>query len=167
MIRQATDADLAALETVAAAMGTTHEDGYFARCLQEQTDGNRTVLVADSDNGYLTGYVQLIWSPIYTPFKRLGIPEIQDLNVIPAARRQGIGEQLVIACEDLARTRGTGSIGIGVGLHAAFGAAQRLYIRRGYMPDGAGACYDDVPVRPYEMRPVDDQLTIKLVKDFV
>ena len=33
-------------------------------------------------------------------------------------------------------------VGIGVGLYPDYGSAQRLYIKRGYLPDGHGATYN-------------------------
>lgn len=163
--RAVTSADLSLLAQVAAAMGDVHETGYYARCLAEQTAGNRTLFLALSDDGSAAGYIQLIWSPAYAPFRRLDIPEIQDLCVVPAARRQGIGEALVKLCEALARETGRAQIGLGVGLDASFGAAQRLYVRLGYMPDGFGAAYDEVTVRKGEMRAFDHLLTLKFLKD--
>lgn len=165
-VRDATDADLDALYAIARDMRATHEANYFERCLAEARDGNRAVLIME-DGGKPVGYVQLIWQPVYQPFRRLGIPEIQDLNVVPAARRQGFGEKMVDACERMAKARGHTSVGIGVGLHASFGAAQRLYVRKGYMPDGAGVAYDDESVTAHDVRPIDDLLTLKLVKDLV
>lgn len=158
-IRPASTADIGALDRIAAEMRARHEPGYFARCLAEQAAGRRLLFIAGE-----SGYVQLNWQSLYPPFRHLGIPEIQDLNVVPAARRQGLGARLVEACEAAARQAGKTDIGIGVGLHARFGAAQRLYVRKGYMPDGAGAAYDEVSVTAGELRPVDDLLTLKLVK---
>ncbi|MDF3022876.1 MAG: acetyltransferase, family [Alphaproteobacteria bacterium] len=158
-LREATENDIPALDGIAAAMRATHEAGYFARSLRE----GRTVLLAEQA-GAAVGYVQVNWKPNYVPFRRLNIPEIQDLNVVPAARQQGIGDAMVAACENLAREKGHEDMGISVGLYAGYGAAQRLYVRRGYVPDGAGISYDDMPVTAGEMRAVDDLLTLKLVK---
>ena len=33
-----------------------------------------------------------------------------------------------------------------LGLYADYGTAQRMYVRRGYVPDGAGVVLDGVPV---------------------
>jgi len=44
------------------------------------------------------------------------------------------------AAEQLARDRGIATLGITVGLFDDYGPAQRLYARRGYIPDGRGAC---------------------------
>ena len=162
-IRAALLNDLPVLAALADAMGAHHEKDYFARCLQEQTAGRRQIFIALYEDAPV-GYVQLNWRPVYTMFRRLDVPEIQDLNIIPAARRQGFGAQLVEYCEMRARQNGKTHMGISVGLYAAYGAAQRLYVQRGYVPDGAGIAADDEPVKGGEMRPIDDNLTLKLIK---
>ncbi len=161
-IRTATAADIGALDKIAVAMKQTHEENYFERCLAEQDAGNRLVLLAIADAP--VGYVQLNFKPLYPPFRRFNMPEVQDLNVVPDARQQGIGAALVEYCEQEVKRRGGTDIAISVGLYPRYGAAQRLYVQRGYVPDGAGACYDDVPVKNGELRPIDDLLTLKLVK---
>lgn len=30
---------------------------------------------------------------------------------------------------------------LGVGLHSGYGSAQRMYVKRGYIPDGSGVWY--------------------------
>lgn len=162
-IRKALLGDKPVLQDIAAKMGAHHAADYFDRCLAEQTAGTRQIFIATLDDAPV-GYVQLNWRPVYVPFRRLDIPEIQDLNVIPAVRRQGIGATLVEYCEITARQAGKTDMGISVGLYAAFGAAQRLYVQRGYVPDGAGVAVDDEPLRGGEMRPIDDNLTLKLIK---
>lgn len=164
LIRKATEQDIPSLNRIAADMGASHEQGYFERCLQEQAAGNR-ILFLGIDNGVVAGYVQLIWSPHYPPFKRLGIPEIQDLNIIPDLRQRGLGGLMVDHCEKTARAEGKTDIGISVGLYPRFGAAQRLYVKKGYIPDGAGIAYDNASVTAGEMRVVDDLLTLKLLKE--
>lgn len=160
LIRPATPDDLSALVM----LDQSNEAGYFERCFQEQAEGKREILVAIM-GGRIAGYVFLNGNPRYQPFRRLGIPEIQDLFVRPDARRQGIGEALVRECEARARAKGCTQMGIAVGLHTGFGAAQRIYVRLGYVPDGAGAMYDRDAVRVGEMRPIDDELTLMMVKD--
>ena len=162
-IKAATQADIPSLYAIAGEMKAQHEAHYFERCLLEQDEGRRLICIAEAESR-AAGYVQLNLNPRYPPFRRLGIPEIQDLNVIPGFRRQGIGEALVAHCENIARQRGNTDMGISVGLYARFGAAQRLYVRLGYVPDGAGAAYDEVPVAMGELRPIDDMLTLKLTK---
>lgn len=165
-IRSATADDLAFLESVAQAMGTPPGRDDFPRCLAAHAAGERIIFLAEGEDGAPLGYVQLNFKPVYQPFRRLSIAEVQDLNVVPDARNQGIGSALVDICEDTVRARGGSDIGISVGLVPSFGAAQRLYTARGYRPDGAGLCYDDVPVRVGSMVAADDLLTLKLVKTF-
>lgn len=165
-IRLATENDIPALDDFARRMGQTHEAGYFARCLREQEEGRRDFYLAhDAAGGALAGYVQLNHAPLYAPFRRMGLPEVQDLNVLPDFRRRGIGAALVLHCEARAREAGKTAVAISVGLDASYGAAQRLYVRMGYVPDGAGIAYDDAPVRAGEMRAVDGNLTLKMTKD--
>lgn len=170
-IHTATDADLEGLYRIAEDMGAQHERHYFERCLAEHQEKKRIVLMAEENNRSV-GYVQLIWTPLYSTFRRLDIPEIQDLNVIPEMRGQGIGARLVDACEALAREAGKTEMGISVGLNQSYGPAQRLYVKKGYIPDGTGMCCDDVPVRAGELRTtlllrpasLDSLLTIKMIK---
>lgn len=159
--------DIDALYNVARKMPAYNEDKYFEKCLAEMQGGKREIFVASSidDGRDLLGYIQLIWSPLYVPFKRMDIPEIQDLNVIPSARRMGIGADLVETCEQEVLNSGRDTVGIGVGLDASFGSAQRLYIKRGYIPDGLGVCYDEEPVRAGAIKPVDDLFSLKLTKE--
>lgn len=157
-------ADLAFLQSVAAGMGHSHAVDYFPRCLAEQVAATRHVYLAAFPDGRAAGYVQLNLKPVYVPFRRLNIPEIQDLCVLPSARRQGLGEKLVRHCENIARHAGYTDMGISVGLHAGFGQAQRLYVRLGYVPDGCGVAYDDDTINTGDLKPVDDLLTLKLIK---
>jgi len=56
-------------------------------------------------------------------------------------------------------------VGIGVGMYAGYGAAQRMYILRGYVPDGLGLFYKDMPVTPGKKVLVDDNLALYLTKE--
>lgn len=165
IIRPATTADVPHLGRIAAVMGPSSQRDDFPRCMAEQAAGRRHVILALTAAGEAAGYVQLNFTPVYQPFRRLGLPEIQDLNVVPAQRRQGLGTLLVERCEAIARDGGHAAIGISVGLTPSFGQAQRLYVSRGYVPDGMGICHDDEPVRPGALLPIDDLLTLKLIKN--
>ena len=54
--------------------------------------------------------------------------------------------------------------GIGFGVYADYGPAQRLYVRRGYVPDGNGLYRGTEPVQPGTDVFVDDGLVLYLVK---
>ena len=54
---------------------------------------------------------------------------------------------------------------IGVGLHSGYGSAQRMYVKRGYVPDGSGVWYRDKVCEPYEKCCNDDDLVLYLSKN--
>ena len=83
---------------------------------------------------------------------------------MPDQRRKGLATVLIKHCEEYARELGYSDIGISVALHSGFGPAQRLYVKLGYVPDGAGVTYDRELISPMEMRPIDDDLCLMLVK---
>lgn len=139
------------------------EPDYFETAFQEQADQKRLVFLAFVEDE-LVGYTHLNFYPQYAAFARLKIPEIQDIFIHPDHRRKGLGAHLLSACEAEAKERGHTEIGIGVGVSGNFGAAQRLYHRMGYMPDGAGAVFDRHPVQSGDIRPIDDRLCLMLVK---
>ncbi|WP_435641334.1 GNAT family N-acetyltransferase [Micavibrio aeruginosavorus] len=164
-IRMAIDADGTALNALRPQMDRVRDDRYFAQCMGEIAAECRVMFVAETGAG-IVGYVMLNRQSRYQPFRSAGIYEIQDLYVLPDHRRGGVGEQLVQACEDQARSEKCDMIGLAVGLHAGFGSAQRLYTRRGYVPDGFGLVYDMDRVSEGAFVCVDDDLNLMMVKDF-
>ena len=79
----------------------------------------------------------IIWHPEYPPFAENNIPEVSDISVKPDYRRQGIGSILMDEVEKRIFERSDVS-GIGFGISADYGPAQRMFIKRGYTPDGRG-----------------------------
>jgi GNAT superfamily N-acetyltransferase len=143
-------------------MGWTKPPGYFYNCCAQQAEGQIVLWVAVDGDDY-AGHVKVVWAPNYPYFRDNGIPEIQDLAVLPIYRRQGVASQLVDACETIMRERSKVA-GIGVGLYADYGPAQRMYVQRGYVPDGKGVTYHDIYVVPGESFPIDDDLVLFFVK---
>lgn len=134
----------------------------YERYLAEQEEGRRSVLVAAA-GAELCGYGTVAWESGYPPFMVARIPEIQDLNVLPKFRRRGIASRLMDEAERLVAGR-SGVVGIGVGVYDDYGPAQRLYVRRGYVPDGRGAAWRNQPVRGGELVRADDDLVIYLTR---
>jgi len=141
-----------------AAIGWDKPQAQYARYLDEQTADERPVLVARWD-GDFAGYVTVLWETGYAPFREAGIPEIQDFNVLPHYRRRGIGTALMDAAEALIAGR-SATAGIGVGLYPDYGPAQRLYVLRGYVPDGRGLAWNQAQVAPLQTVQVDDDLAL-------
>ncbi len=147
-------------------IGWNKPESLFAGYLKEQEAGERLVWVAHV-KGEFAGYVTLKWQSQYPSFKAENIPEIMDLNVLPAYRKMGIGSLLLDTAEKEAATKSQ-IIGIGVGLYAGadggYGAAQRLYVKRGYIPDGKGVTYNYEPTVPGNTYPLDDDLVLWFTK---
>lgn len=115
--------------------------------LRDQAAGKCVPLVAELD-GEPAGYLSVYFSAEHGPFRNQGIPELVDFAVLEKFRRRGVGSALMDAAEELAFARSR-VISIGVGLHAGYGSAQRMYVRRGYIPDGSGVWFEDAPAKPY------------------
>ena len=116
--------------------GTTKPEEQYLYYYEQSTRGERVVLVAEDEAG-LAGYVTIVWTSDYPPFRAAGIPEIVDFNVFIRCRRRGIGTALLDEAERRIAQR-SAVAGIGVGLTPDYGAAHILYVRRGYIPDGRG-----------------------------
>ena len=138
----------------------------FETYLQEQLTGARLVWVAYV-NDQFAGYVTLNWQSQYESFAAARIPEIMDLNVLPPFRKVGVGSLLLDTAEKEAATRSK-VVGIGVGLYAGedggYGAAQRLYVKRGYIPDGKGVTYNYDHTIPGNTYLLDDDLVLWFTK---
>lgn len=128
---------------------------------EEQQAAIRTVGIVER-KGHLLGYGSLLLQSKYPYFATL--PEIHDLWIFEEHRKKGLATQLIGWLEDLAREKGFSEIGIGVGLYADYGSAQRLYARLGYIPDGHGITYQHKPAVAGESYPLDDELILWLTK---
>jgi GNAT superfamily N-acetyltransferase len=138
----------------------------FEGYLKEVAADERLVWVAFSQDR-LAGYITLKWQSLYPSFKEQNIPEIMDLNVLSHARNMGIGSMLLDMAEKEAAKR-SNIIGIGVGLYggedSGYGSAQRLYVKRGYIPDGKGITYNYESAIPGDDYPLDDDLVLWFTK---
>lgn len=134
----------------------------YLKYVEEQKNGQRLSLVAEVE-GDFAGYVNIVWQPDYPYFKEHHIPEIQDFNVLIKYRRRGIGTMLMDKSEEVIRERSEIS-GLGVGLFSDYGAAQSLYVNRGYVPDGKGIYKNGEYLQYGQQVVVDDDLNLFFVK---
>lgn len=141
-------------------------ESTFELYWNEQTQNERLVWIAYY-NEQLAGYITLKKTSYYQPFQDNHIPEIMDLNVLPPYRNKGIGSLLLDIAEQEASKLGSHIIGLGVGLYKDYGHAQKLYVKRGYIPDGLGVTYDYKPVKPGSSQPVDDDLVLWFTKKLI
>jgi GNAT superfamily N-acetyltransferase len=146
---------IAADDVGAVAAGTGRPPEKLRQYVAEEAAGAIATFAA-WDDGACVGYVILRWS---SQWFAEGIPEIQDFNVARARRRQGIGSALLDAAEARAATR-SAVVGIGVGMDPGYGPAQRMYVRRGYVPDARGLTTHHRVVSWGETVRVDDDLVL-------
>ena len=143
-------------------LGWNKPASQYERYLLEQELEIREVHVAFL-KGRFAGYLTICWSSHYEPFREEKIPEIVDFNVLPKFRRQGIGTQLMEKAENEI-AKASPVAGIGVGMTPDYGAAQKLYVLRGYIPDGRGVHYRDHHIKYGEQIIVDDNMALYLTK---
>lgn len=111
----------------------------YERYWSENANKARATLLATDEAGKVVGYANIVWKPDYAPFAEAGIPEINDMNVVADWQRRGIATAMIRECERIAHEAGHSTLGIGFGLTPDYGAAQRLYPKLGYIPNGLGA----------------------------
>ncbi len=140
------------------------DPAYWQTCLDEQSRGRRSTAVA-FEEAAVVGSGHLKFSPEYEGFRASGTPEISDLRVSERCRRQGVATALILHFGRAAMSASCRTIGIGVGLSEGYGAAQRLYAKLGFMPDGRGITQDNVRVFPGDTVRADDSLVLWLVRD--
>jgi ribosomal protein S18 acetylase RimI-like enzyme len=162
LIRSLQTQDIDPIAAAFTAIGWNKPASQYERYLAEQDAGQRIILVAFVDHIF-AGYVTINWLSDYPHFRRENIPEIQDFNVLPHFRRQGIGSRLMDEAEKIIAQRSP-IIGIGVGMDGDYGAAQRMYVKRGYIPDGRGLFFDGHFVKWGELVTVNDDLVLHFTK---
>jgi GNAT superfamily N-acetyltransferase len=163
LIRPMQMGDIADLYAFCAPENHFHEESYFEICLLEQKSSTRQVYLIHL-NDELAGYCHYVKTPRYQPFRSLDIPEIQDLFIGQRYRRHGLATLLIEQCCKKAMEDGHDLIGLGVGLEASFGKAQKLYVKLGFEPDGAGLVYDRKAVPKGQSCTVDDALCLMMIK---
>lgn len=123
----------------------------------EQENHTRIVFIAVYE-GEIAGICTLIPNPAEGPFGNKGIPEIVDFRVLFDKQNNGIGSKILDVVESEAH-KFSNMVYLAVGVHSGYGTAQRMYIKRGYIPDGSGVWYQGKILEQYaECRNDDDLL---------
>ena len=164
-IREMLSSDAPVIAAAFAAQGWNKPLDQYLCYWQESLQGKRLVLLAEVE-GEFAGYLTVVWESDYPPFLEEDIPEIVDFNVLLKFRKQGIGSALMDAAEQRIAVRSR-SAGIGVCLHTDYGAAQVLYARRGYVPDGRGVHYHGQYPQYGEQVRIDDDLVLHLTRQLM
>ena len=157
VIRAATEVDLPILnQEVRPEYGRTNADD-----LSDQLDGRLTFVTAwlqHNDTEEFVGAGFVMWTgprrpAVYERYPRC--PEICRLGVKPEYRSQGIGTQMLAACEAEAIKRGFEMIGLGVSVENP--DADRLYTRLGYQLSAVSHYIDEYKLK----RPNDEGVTMQ------
>jgi ribosomal protein S18 acetylase RimI-like enzyme len=156
IIRPATEADLPAVGSVTVEAYSVdgfvgaHDD--YARILADAVSRHREadVLVAADDTGAVLGTVTVVLPG--TPYAEISQPgelEFRMLAVSSAARGRGVGEALVRAVIDRARSAGIGKVVLSSSEKML--AAHRLYERLGFtrLPERDWMPLPDVKLKAY------------------
>ena len=141
-IRKMQESDIKDLSRGFISQGWPSREEILTRYFKEQESGEREVLVAEVE-GALAGYITILSCAKQGPFAEI-YPELSDFNVFEPFQNQGIGNLLLEEAEKQVRLI-SDKVTLGVGLHSGYGPAQRLYIKRGYIPDGTGVWYQNHP----------------------
>lgn len=161
-LRELETRDCETISRAFAGQGWHKPVAQYLRYLKEQTAGMRVVIIAEYANDF-AGYLTIEWNSRYHFFQAQHIPEITDLNVLREFQRRGIATALLNEAE-LRIGEKSPIVGIAVGLTADYGAAQILYARRGYLPDGRGISQLNYHPSYGEVVSVDDDLVLSLTK---
>ena len=162
IIRKMIESDIKHLSQGFINQGWPGREEILARYFLKQESGEREVLVAEVESA-VAGYSTILPSAKHGPFAEV-YPELSDFNVFEHFRNQGIGNQLLEKAEKRVKFVSS-KVTLGVGLHLGYGPAQRLYIRRSYIPDGTGVWYRNKPLEMGASCQNDDDLVLYLSKD--
>lgn len=135
---------------------------YITYYREQETD-KRLVFIAEY-KGEVAGLCTLVPDPAEGPWAGQKIPEIVDLSVFFHLHKKGIGNKLLDVAEQEAAKR-SDRVYLGVGVHSGYGAAQRIYVKRGYLPDGNGVWYQGRVLEQYAPCVNDDDLLLFMSKE--
>ena len=131
--------------------------------LKDQAEGKSISLVAEY-KGNVAGYINIYLNSKYGAFANQGYPEIVDFGVLVKYRKNGVGSKLRDVAEKVA-AQYSNIVYLGVGLHEGYGSAQRMYVKRGYIPDGTGVWYGEKVCPQYSDCCNDDDLVLYFSKE--
>ena len=137
-------------------------DKYLTR-LEHQRQGLCISLIAEY-KGNIAGYINVYKRSVEGPYGCRDLPEIVDFGVLEKYRCKGIGTALMDQAELIAGQYAD-MVYLGVGLHSGYGNAQRMYAKRGYVPDGSGVWYGNSVCPPYQQCCNDDDLILYMSKE--
>ena len=165
LIREMVKDDIITFYTAFKEQGWNKPVEIFEKYYREQEEKKRKVIVAEID-GEPVGYTTLLHNDQNGPFANMNIPTVCDFNVLVKWQGRGIGTLILDEVEKIV-AKTCDKICLGVGLHNGYGSAQRLYVKRGYVPDGTGVWYNDSNLKPYSECKNNDDLILYMSKQLI
>ena len=163
ILRNLKESDCRKISKAFSIQGWEKKESQYKNYLHLQELGNRDIIVATIE-GEFAGYLTINWKSDYIPFQEKRIPEIVDFNVLKKFQRKGIGTILMDEAET--RIKNVSAFaGIGFGVTKDYGAAQILYTKRNYIPDGNGLVINSKTVNHGDTVTVDDSICFCMVKE--
>lgn len=162
LIRNMVQSDAKIITDEEIAQGWHQSIEKYEMRLAHQAEGKCISIVAEY-KGNVAGYINVYPDSKWGAFADRGYAEIVDFGVLEKYRRNGIGNKLMDIAEEIAAGY-SDIVYLGVGLHSGYGSAQRMYVKRGYIPDGSGVWYKDEICAPYSDCCNDDDLVLYLSK---
>ena len=163
VIRNMEEADAQVFNDEYTAQGWHPDVEYYLMRIREQAEGKCVALTA-AYQGHPAGALYVYLNAQEGPYKGKGNPVIVDFGVLKKYQRKGVGNRLMDVDEQIAAQHAD-TVCLGVGLSREYGTAQRMYVKRGYIPDGSGVWYQDKQCVQYEtVCTVDDDLVLFLSK---
>ena len=162
LVRDMEKADARQFRDEEIAQGWNADIKKYEMRLADQKSGKAVSLTAEY-LGKAAGYINVYFNAQNGAFGGKGYPEIVDFGVLEKYRKTGIGSRLMDIAEEIAGQYAD-TVYLGVGLHSGYGSAQRMYVKRGYIPDGSGVWYRDVICGQYAECRNDDDLVLYLSK---
>ncbi|MDE6846508.1 MAG: GNAT family N-acetyltransferase [Lachnospiraceae bacterium] len=163
VIRNMQDEDASIITQEEIAQGWEATVDKYEKRLQDQKEGRAIALTAEYQ-GKIAGYINVYPNSAWGAFANKGYPEVVDFGVLEKYRRHGIGSKLMDVAEQIAAEY-SDKVYLGVGLHSGYGSAQRMYVKRGYIPDGSGVWYGEKVCEPYAACCNDDDLVLYFSKE--
>ena len=164
LIRNMEEADAQVFTDEETAQGWKADITKYRTRLRDQAEGRCVSLTAEYE-GHPAGYVNVYILGLGGAFSGKRLPEIVDFGVLEKYQRRGIGSKLMDTAEQIAGQYAD-TVWLGVGLHKGYGSAQRMYVKRGYIPDGTGVWYRGKPCEQYGTEIAnDDDLVLFLSKE--
>lgn len=162
IVRTMSEADPLYFTKEELAQGWESTEAKLEMRLKHMREGKCIPIVAEL-NGCPAGYINVYPDCKWGAFGDMGYPEIVDFAVLEKFRRKGVGAKLMDIAEQVAAEY-SDTVYLAVGLHSGYGSAQRMYVKRGYIPDGSGVWYGDKVCQPHSDCINDDNLNLYFYK---